>query len=133
MVQAVIFEDHTLYRLGMISTLEKTPDIHVAGEAYCEADLFELLAQMPVDIVLLGVNIPDHTNCVRIAKRLRCDYPAIKIIAVVDEDNTQAIQLIRNVGIDGYISKRKASGKALAKMIWEVAANRGNIKKTVSY
>jgi len=128
MVQAVILEDHTLYRLGMKSALEKTPDIQLAGEVYCETSLFELLAQMPVDTVLLGVNIPDHTNCVRIAERLRCNYPAIKIIAVVDEDNAPAIQLIRNVGIDGYISKREASGQALAKMIWEVAANGGNIE-----
>ena len=130
MVQTVIFEDHTLYRLGIKSALENIPNIQVAGEVCCETSLFKLLAQTPVNLILMGVNIPDRTDYDRIAKRIRCDYPAIKIIAVVDEDNTRAIQSIKNVGIEGCLGKRAASSKALAKMIREVVAKEENIKKS---
>jgi len=121
MVRIVLFDDLLLYCFGMRNALEKIPDIVVAGEANSEADLFEILDKTPVQIVLVGVNMPDYTGCVHIVKRLKSSYPHIKIISVADEDNAVALQSMAEVGIDGYIGKREATGHALAHMVLQVA------------
>ena len=120
MVQIIVFDDLSLYCLGMKTAFEQFPDIRVAGEAFCEAGVFEILAQTPVDVIVLGVNMPDRTGCIDVAKRLRCDYPATKIIAVIDEDNAEANHSIVDLGIDGYIGKRDARGHVLATMVRNV-------------
>jgi len=123
MVRIIVFDDVLLYCLGMKIAFKKIRDIHVAGEAYCAEGIFELLPKTPVDVVLLGVNMPDQSGCVDIAKRLRHDYPAIKIIAVTDEDNNGVIQSLWDTGIDACIGKREANSHVLATMIRKVTAN----------
>jgi len=132
MVQIIVFDDELLYCFGMKIAFKQFPDIHVAGDAYCEEGIFELLARTPADVVVLGVNLPDHTGCVDIALRLRRDYPAIKIIAVVDEDNAGAIQSLLGTGIDGCIGKREANGPLLAAMIRKVVTEDENSDNNIN-
>ena len=120
MKHIIVFDDVSLYCLGMKIAFEQFPDIHVAGEAFSGEGVFEILAQTPVDVIVLGVNMPDRTGCVDVARRIRRDYPATKIIAVVDEDNTEVKHSIADLGIDGYMGKRDASGLELAEMVRNV-------------
>ena len=121
MVRIIVFDDVLFYCLGMKIAFNQFPDIHVAGKACNEESVFDLLAQTPVEVVILGVNSPDIAGCIGIAQRLQHNYPAIKIIAVVDEDNAMAIQSLFEMGVDGCIGKREANGHVLASMIRNAA------------
>ena len=131
MVRIIVFDDVLLYCHGMKIALEQFPDIHVAGEAFCEEGIFELLAHTPVDVIVLGVNMPDRTGCVDVAKRIRCDYPATKIITVVDEDNAEVKHSITVMGIDGYLAKRNAGGHELAVMVRDVTSKQGSVNNII--
>jgi DNA-binding NarL/FixJ family response regulator len=88
----------------------------MAGEADCGKALFQLLATTPADIVLLDINLPDVSG-VEIARRLRRDYPVIKILAVSAENTAETVKAMLEVGIEGFISKRQGDVDDLAEAI----------------
>ena len=122
MIQLIIVDDHSLFRMGLVNTFRFTcPDIGVAGEADCGKALFALPALETADIVLLDINLPDM-NGVDIARRLRRDFPALKILAISAENDKQTVQVMLDAGIDGFISKQHSSGAELAEAIRSVVA-----------
>jgi len=120
MIKIIIVDDHNLFRM-MLKTIFQTdfPDICVAGEAESGEELFRLLASTPADLVLLDINLPDIWG-VDVARRLRKEYPAIKILAVSGENTAQTVQAMLDVGIDGFLSKRLGDPDELASAIRSV-------------
>ena len=122
MIQIVVLEDQTLFRTGVKYAFEGNPDIHVADDKCKDAAFFGILDRTPADVVLLGVNKPDDPDYVTIARQIRCDFPAVKILAVADEGTECIVQSLMKTGISGCIGKRQASRDELEKAIRKVAA-----------
>jgi len=117
MIRIIIVDDHRLFRLGIKTVFEtQYPDIQVAGEAECGKELFTVLDSTPADLVLLDINLPDMSGA-EIARRLRSDYPAIKILAISAENALETIESMLEAGIDGFISKQKSGAEELAAAI----------------
>ena len=117
MIQVIVVDDHPLFRLGLKATFkDRYTDICVSGEADCGEALFRLLTTTTADIVLLDINLPD-INGVEIARRLRCDYPALKILAISAENTAETVKAMLEAGIDGFISKRQSDAHELAEAI----------------
>ena len=113
----IIVEDFELYRLGIRAALESHhPDVVVTGEAGSGAELFDLLKTVTADVVLLDILLPDM-NGIEIARRLRKEYPAVKILAVSNENSTDTVNEMLEAGIDGFISKLYGSADILAEAI----------------
>ena len=120
MIQVIIVDDHTLFRIGLKSAFQHGySDICVTGEADCGESLFALLPSTPVNVVLLDINLPDIGGA-EIARRLRCDYPDVKILAVSAENTAEAILAMLEVGIDGFITKQNSDADDLAEAIRSV-------------
>jgi DNA-binding NarL/FixJ family response regulator len=92
------------------------PDIVITGEADCGKALFAMLPATPVDVVLLDINLPDMGGA-DIARRLRRDYPNIKILAVSGENASATVQSMLEAGIDGFVSKQKSNINELVEAI----------------
>ena len=116
MIRAILVDDHELYRLGVTASIADLPDICIVGEAETGEEFFNLLATTPADIVLLDVMLPDISG-VEIARRLKREHPAMKILAVSSENTAAVTQALLDVGIDGFISKRAGGTKVLASAI----------------
>ena len=129
MIRTIVIEDQILFRLGVKTAFKGNPDIRVAGEANGGAGLFRVLSHRCADVVLLGVNQSNHTECVNVARRLRNDYPNMKILAMASEDTGKSVQSMMKAGINGYIGKRQAGRDELAKAIRKVAAGEEYIGK----
>jgi len=113
-IRIIIVDDHTLFRVGLKTTFEYGyPDICVTGEADCGKAFFDLLPSTPADIVLLDINLPDIGGA-EIARRLRAEYPDMKILAVSAENANETIQAMIEAGIDGFVSKQKCDSDELA-------------------
>ena len=81
--------------------------LHTITISVATADeLFNALLQgTPCDILLLDILLPGM-NGIEVAKRMRSEYPKIKIIVLsVDSREYTLIQLLQ-IGIDGFVSKR---------------------------
>lgn len=104
--------------MGLRLTLEaECQDITVAGEADCGKALFQLLASgAEADIVLLDIILPDMTG-IEIASRLRAERPGLKILAISSENTREVVQQMLDIGIEGFISKRRGSTGEIADAI----------------
>lgn len=106
-LRIALVDDHELFRLGIRTTLREsdTLTLHVAYEAESGAAFFALLEkETPPDIVLLDIMLPDISG-VEIARRLKKNYPAVKIIILSSEVSEELITELLDIGVDGYMSK----------------------------
>ncbi|MCL2435322.1 MAG: response regulator transcription factor [Lentimicrobiaceae bacterium] len=116
-INAFLVDDHELFRLGIRTAIEsRHPDIAIVGEAGSGAEFFDLLKTTTVDIVLLDIALPDMSG-VEIARRLRKEYPSVKILAVSAENSAVIVQEMLNIGIEGFISKLNSKPDILAEAL----------------
>jgi DNA-binding NarL/FixJ family response regulator len=117
MIKVIIVEDHELFRLGIQTAIEsRHPDLCIVGEAETGAELFALLDKVAVDILILDIALPDMSG-IDIARRLKKEHPAIKILAVSAENATSVVQEMLEIGIEGFISKRYSGVDVFAEAI----------------
>ena len=116
-MNVIIVDDHALFRMTLRMSFSGYPDICVSGEAGTGEELFALLgAATPCDLVLLDIVLTGMGG-VEIARRLRRDYPAIKILAISAENTSDTIQTLLETGIDGFISKQSGAVDEIVRAI----------------
>lgn len=99
-----ILDDHELIRVGVAGVLHDTPHT-ITISAACAEDWFASLEQnTPCDLLLLDILMPG-TNGFEVAKRMRTEYPDIKIIVLSVDTKEYVITRLMQIGIDGFISK----------------------------
>jgi DNA-binding NarL/FixJ family response regulator len=117
MIHVIVVDDHRLFRMGLKAALKSDhPDICITGEADSGAALFSLPALAAAHLVLLDVNMPDMGGAA-IARRLRSEYPDVKILAISGENSAETVQTMLEEGIDGFISKQHGDTDELAEAI----------------
>lgn len=117
MINAILVDDHALFRLGVKSAINSShSDIHIIGEADSGNALFRLLETTTPDIILLDILLPDTTG-VEIARRLREERPTLKILAISAENTSEVVQAMLDIGIEGFISKRQGGVDEIAEAI----------------
>jgi len=117
MINTILVDDHALFRLGVKYAITNShADICIAGEADSGSALFQLLETITPDIILLDILLPDTTG-IEIARRLRKEFPAIKILAISAENATEVVQEMLNIGIEGFISKRQGGADEIAEAV----------------
>ena len=122
MIKVIVVDDHRLFRMGLKAAINSGhPDIQITGEAECGKELLKLLPTTPADVVLLDINLPDKHGA-EIARSIRKEYPAIKILAVSGENSTDTIKSMLDTGIEGFISKQLSDIDELADAIRAVAS-----------
>ena len=131
-IRAIIVDDHELFRIGVRTAIELCHlDISIAGEVESGKDLFNLLKTTAADIVLLDIALPDMSG-IEIARRLKKEYPQIKILAVSALNATQIIEDMIAVGVEGFISKINSAPDALVEAIHTVMQGRNYFGKDIA-
>ena len=117
MINAILVDDHALFRLGVKSAIISShADINIIGEADCGSGLFRLLETVTPNIILLDIILPDTTG-IEIAEKLRKERPEIKILAISAENTSDVIKKMLHIGIGGFISKRRGGPDEIAEAI----------------
>ena len=76
----------------------------VSGEAATAAELFRLVAGVPVDVVLLDVSMPGSTF-VETVRSLRDNFPSVRVLVLsVHPEDQWALRALR-AGASGYLTK----------------------------
>lgn len=107
MYKVVICDDHAIVRRGLKEILAETPDISIIGEAGNWHELYSVLSQNEVDLVLLDISMPDR-NGLDILKQLRVERPTLKVLMLsMYPEEQYAIRALR-AGASGYMTKESA-------------------------
>lgn len=103
-IRVAIVDDHPVVRQGVRNMLAYQPDIQVVAEATDAASFFQSLDETDVDLALLDIKLPDSSG-IEVARRLKKEYPEIRIIILTTYDDEQFLTSALQAGAEGYLLK----------------------------
>ena len=104
MIRVVIVDDHQMFIDGIKGLLTSKPDIQVVGEANDGVALIDVLNSMPVDVVLLDVNMPKMDGFEAL-KHVVNKHPETSVLMLTMHDTRNYIEKLIKNGARGYILK----------------------------
>lgn len=109
-IRVLIADDQPLMREGLRLMLDLQPDLEVVGEAGTGEEAVRIASQIPVDVVLMDVQMPvmDGVQATREIKRRSSDVQVI-ILTTFDDDE-YVFEGLR-AGAAGYLLKDVSSSR----------------------
>jgi DNA-binding NarL/FixJ family response regulator len=104
-IKVIIADDHVLYRAGVKTALSTKKDVKVIAEADNGMHLLNMLKMVPVDVILLDIQMPIMDGITEIKKL----YPNIKIIMLTMMDDHSMITKLMEIGANSYLTKTSDS------------------------
>ena len=119
--KVIIVEDMDLTRSGIRMVIEYyLPELCVTGEARNGNEFFQLLDSEGADIVLLDIGLKGMSG-IDVARRLKKEYPKIKILAVSADNSPATVEEMLGTGVEGFIGKMANDNRTLVEAIRAVA------------
>ncbi|UCD05519.1 MAG: response regulator transcription factor [candidate division WOR-3 bacterium] len=130
-IKVLIADDHTMFREGMRSLLQKELNIRVVGEANNGREAVKLALDLKPDVVVMDITMPD-LNGMEATRKIRKVFPQTKVICLsMHSDRRYVVDMFR-AGASGYLIKSCAY-KELADAINIVAANQTYISPQIAH
>ncbi|MEJ2394473.1 MAG: response regulator [Candidatus Thiodiazotropha sp.] len=104
MITVLLVDDHELIRTGVRGILDKAPDIEVAAEASTGEEALDIVQRIPVDVVLMDVNMPGMGG-IEATRRVLRAKPELKVIALTVLDDDPFPTRLHEVGAMGFLTK----------------------------
>jgi len=109
----MIVDDHTLVRAGIRSLLALVDDIEVVGEASDGKEALTKVRQLMPDVVLMDLAMPVMGG-LEATRRLRREFPGIKVLALTQYDDSEYVIPIIEAGARGFVTKMSAFSELAA-------------------
>jgi DNA-binding NarL/FixJ family response regulator len=109
-IAVLIVDDHTLVRDGIRSLLALTADIEIVGEAADGREALEKVRQLLPDIVLMDLAMPIMGG-LEATRRIRREFPATKVLALTQYDDSEYVIPVIEAGARGFITKMSSSSE----------------------
>ena len=103
-IRVLVADDHQLYRAGIKALLEDDPEIIITLEASDGSAILQKLAQNPVDIVLMDIDMPGM-NGVDATRLVKEQHPDTRILILSMYDDLEFILKVLKAGASGYLLK----------------------------
>ncbi|MCU0835185.1 MAG: response regulator [Chromatiaceae bacterium] len=104
MIRVILVDDHELVRAGIRRILEEAGDMEVVGEAAEGDEALRLARKVPVDVVLMDVNMPGMGG-IEATRRMVRLLPEVKVIALTVLDEDPFPSHLKEAGAVGYLTK----------------------------
>lgn len=109
-IRLLIVDDHAVLRAGIRHILQRTPDIHVVGEACNGAEALQMVASLAPDVMLLDMEMP-VMNGIEVARKLHAEGSPVHILVLSAYNDRPYIHELLKNGVAGYITKDEAPRK----------------------
>lgn len=103
-INIVIADDHKIFRKGIVAALSVYDQLEVIGEAENGLQLLEKVAALQPDVVLVDVKMPEMDG-IEALKKLKTDYPDVKVVMLTMYDDDAHIQNLMELGANSYLAK----------------------------
>jgi DNA-binding NarL/FixJ family response regulator len=105
MIRVGIVDDHPVFRLGLMRSLERESDLAVIWEAGTTAELFDALRAKPVDVVLMDLYLGQDQDTFAAIRTMGEQYSGIPVIVISASLDWEAAAGAREAGAVGYLLK----------------------------
>ncbi|MBK6590110.1 MAG: response regulator transcription factor [Acidobacteria bacterium] len=112
-MKVIIADDHVILREGIRQILDCESDIEVVGEASDGAELFKLILENKVDVIVLDITMPGQSG-LEILKDVTRLYPKTPVIMLSMHRSDQYALRSFRAGASGYLTKQAASDELVA-------------------
>ena len=99
--RVILADDHEIVRAGLRNALLQLPNLEVIGEVGTGPDLFEVLANHPIDLLIIDVAMPDFEPIAAV-RQIKSQYPNMKVLVVSAHADEAYLVGLLDVGVDGY-------------------------------
>ena len=104
-IRLLLADDHTLFRKGLASLLEKEPGFEVIGEAQDGAEAIRKAQADKPDLVLMDIHMPG-VNGLEATRQITNAIPATRVVMLtISEEDKDLFEAIK-CGAHGYLSKK---------------------------
>jgi two-component system, NarL family, captular synthesis response regulator RcsB len=108
-LRIVLADDHPFVLLGIRATFSTDENLEVVGEAASAAALLRLLGSTPCDVLVTDFAMPElglqAEDGLRLIKRVRRDWPEIRIVVLTSMSNVAILRSILSAGAMGLLNK----------------------------
>jgi DNA-binding NarL/FixJ family response regulator len=106
----LLADDHPGFRREVRKILEEIPGVKVTGEAGNRRELFELLRQSPVRLVILDMSMPD-LRAREGTRLIKLHYPETKVLIMVMDQEREYLAQGLAAGAAGVLPKQYVAGQ----------------------
>ncbi len=110
--KVLIADDHSMFRDGLKSILEKDKNIRVVGEVEFSHEVISAIRDLSPDLVLLDITFNDG-NGIEIAREIRTSGLNVKIIILTMHQKEAYIHDALLSDVDGYVLKSESSDELI--------------------
>ncbi len=103
-LKVLIVDDHRMFREGIRNRLARYGRFKVMGEAASAEEAITIMEQAAPSIVILDIRMQGPSG-IDLARRLRRDWPDVKILVLSGYDFDQYVRALARIGIHGYLLK----------------------------
>ena len=103
-LDVVLVDDHAVVREGYRRLLERCSDLRVSGEAASAGELLQLVAQVPVDVVVMDIALPGASGIEATRRLLARRADIAVLISTMYEDAIFPARALE-AGALGYVTK----------------------------
>ncbi len=110
-IRVAILDDHPSTVEGYVSRLTRSPGFEVVGTAAFGEELEQLLADKPVDVLLVDVGVqtgPENINpypILHAIPQLLQTYPELRVLVISMYTERALIRAVMEAGANGYVFK----------------------------
>jgi len=120
-MNVLVVDDHPLFRVGVVATLNNEPDVSVCGQAADAATALALAAQSQPDAAVVDLLLNDEDG-LRLVRDLRKAHPRLKIVALSMLDPGVYAPKALQAGASFFVSKQEGPA-AIVTALRRAAAN----------
>lgn len=105
MIRVAVVDDHPHVAIALRALLDETPDIQLVAESRRGGDVAALVRRARPDVLLLDLFIEPEFDALSAVRRLRADFPDLKICLLSAYLEPSLVRDLLQAGVYGYILK----------------------------
>ena len=107
MIKVLIADDHPIVREGLKKVIEKSPDMHVAGEAEGGQEVLDAVEREDWDVLILDFSMPGKSG-LDVLRDLRNRRPNLPVLVLSMHPESELAPRLLKAGAAGYLNKESA-------------------------
>ena len=113
MIKILLADDHLIFRQGIQSLFDQTPDFQVVDVAGDGLMAVEMARRYVPDLIIMDVNMPG-LNGIDATRRILQEFPQVKVIALSMHSDRYFVTEMYKAGVSGYLLKDEAFDELLS-------------------
>ncbi|WP_406480435.1 response regulator [Streptomyces platensis] len=127
--RAVVADDQTVVREGIVMLLGLLPGIEVVGSAADGAEAIRLVAELAPDVVLMDLRMP-RCDGVEATRRIRLEHPRTQVVVLTTYADDDSLFPALQAGARGYLTK-DADGDEIVRAIDDVLSGEAGLSPKI--